>query len=175
MMVCCAYPFGHDGRPELAGEAAHVVYARIRSRTFKQPAELGRCSAELQHLIKGMLTVDCAARLPVEQILSHPWMAGLHRDGVAGGSDGAVPVAVEKPELQLHWPPMRSSLANEGGMMACAGGDENMMRVESTGSDMLVGSDCDGHEWEDGEEETDDDDLLCSNEDGRSSPSLGMS
>ena len=53
-MVCCSYPFGHDGKAELGGERAHVVYSRIRSRAFKEPGQLEKCcSPALQDLIKG--------------------------------------------------------------------------------------------------------------------------
>ena len=123
--VCCAYPFGHDGRPDMGGERADVVYARIRQRKFKDPEEFERrTGCSLRDLISGMLTVEVGARLSVASITSHPWMqAGppYEPDGVvpradapaaivAGeGGGGSVGGALRSGGA-LHWPPMQSSL-----------------------------------------------------------------
>eukprot|EP01048_Picozoa_sp_COSAG05_P017111 COSAG05_NODE_2290_length_3269_cov_2.473186_2_plen_443_part_00 len=130
--VCCAYPFGHDGRPDMGGESAHVVYARIRQRKFKEPGELERCSGSLRDLISGMLTVEVSARLSLAEIVAHPWMQA----GPSYEPDGVVPLA-ESPRSPasaptavsghgggtggsalrnggtLHWPPMHASLDGE--------------------------------------------------------------
>ena len=100
--VCCSYPFGHDGRPELGGESAHVVYQRIRSRTFKEGREeLARCaSPALQELIEGMLTVDAGSRLDIDAILAHPWL----QVGPRYEPLDVVPLADSSTELQVHWP-----------------------------------------------------------------------
>ena len=100
--VCCSYPFGHDGRPELGGESAHVVYERIRNRSFKDgPEELARyCSPALQDLIIGMLTVDVDRRLDIDAIAAHPWM----QVGPQYEPQDVVPLADSSTELQVHWP-----------------------------------------------------------------------
>jgi len=108
--VCCSYPFGHDGRPELGGESAHVVYERIRARKFKDPDELGRCcTPALQDLIRGMLTVDTEGRLDIDAVAAHPWM-GV---GPRYEPQGVIPLADSRTELQLHWPPIRSSIVGD--------------------------------------------------------------
>ena len=108
--VCCSYPFGHDGRPELGGESAHVVYERIRARKFKDPDELGRCcTPALQDLIRGMLTVDTEGRLDIDAVVAHPWM-GV---GPRYEPQGVIPLADSRTELQLHWPPIRSSIVGD--------------------------------------------------------------
>ena len=101
-MVCCSYPFGHDGKAELGGERAHVVYSRIRARVFKEHGQLEKCcSPALQDVIKGMLTVDVRQRFGILQIKEHPWMrdapwptlprcssgGGFHESGEATGDD----------------------------------------------------------------------------------------
>ena len=142
VMVCCAYPFGHDGKPELAGESARVVYSRIRSRTFKDPAELSSCcSSDLQDLIKGMLTVDCSSRLSIEGMLRHNWMKALPTGPVDLG--GRRP----PPELKFDWPPLKSSLADTASDAGSydGDGDGDGSDMEEDGNDACsVTSSCDG-------------------------------
>ena len=89
----------------------------------------GICNATIRLLahVVCLQTVDCGARLAVEEILAHPWMAnggtgGVGHTGGHSNGNGCSSYAgsgPEKPELQLYWPPMRGSTgAGGGGEMA---------------------------------------------------------
>lgn len=109
--MCCAYPFGHDGKPEVGGEKAHVVYARIRQRKWKEPELFERCCRPLlRDLIAGMLTVDVSARLSVSEILAHSWM----QQGTRYEPTGVIPLADSNSELNLHWCVTTPSSATTG-------------------------------------------------------------
>ena len=127
VMVCCSYPFGHDGDSPGA-DAPIKVFQRIKVGQFKNPAEFAqRCSKDLQSLIRGMLAVDPASRFGFAEIHAHPWMqpavqaaqaeaeaaaagaaaqaAGGVTPGPEGGAEGAaaglpprLPPAVEPPQ-----------------------------------------------------------------------------
>ena len=74
VMRCASYPFGHDGKSDGA-ETPVQIFKRIKAGTFKNPEQFReRCSADLQSLIRGMLTVDPANRFGFAEIQAHPWM-----------------------------------------------------------------------------------------------------
>jgi serine/threonine protein kinase len=67
-MVVCNYPFGHDGP---GGQTTRAVLDNIRRGVFRLPQT---ASSGLQDLVKGMLAVNPAQRLTINQIQAHPWV-----------------------------------------------------------------------------------------------------
>ena len=91
VMVCCSYPFGHDGDSPGA-DPPITVFKRIKAGQFKNPAEFAqRCSADLQSLIKGMLTVEPSRRFRFAEIQAHPWLRPVVGAAAAAavGAEGA--------------------------------------------------------------------------------------
>jgi hypothetical protein len=144
VMRCCSYPFGHDGQAPGA-ETAVQIFKRIKAGTFKKPAQFREmCSADLQSLIQGMLTVDPASRFGFAEIQAHPWMQPvLGAIQAASAQDAQPALAVDAPQgadaleqsLTVVWTPIdeglrrepypRDALATDGDAANDAGGAYN--------------------------------------------------
>ena len=86
VMTCAKYPFGtgqravhQDGEWKWISDAQSKMDTSNRIRAGEPSAEgsaaLRAVSPELQDLLRACLTVDPAARITVDAVLSHPWLA----------------------------------------------------------------------------------------------------
>ena len=87
---------------------------RILHGSFEfEPSEWGHISNAAKHLVCGLLTVDPAARLSMEQALNHPWITGLGMEDL--------PVIPDKPTFNEEF------IAHSASYSFLAGGDGGNM------------------------------------------------
>ena len=94
VMTCANYPFGTDQvynqrkqKWETSGRARMQCVEAIQTGNFDDGAAFQQLSPALQDLIRQCMTVDPAARITIEQVLQHPWLAE-----VAASTPQAAPV-----------------------------------------------------------------------------------
>eukprot|EP01051_Picozoa_sp_SAG22_P000248 SAG22_NODE_5_length_41775_cov_111.520971_11_plen_232_part_00 len=108
VMVCCGYPFGHDGA---GGESTKAVLDKIRRAQYSFPGG-STISAEIKEVIGGMLKLKPSDRLSLSEVMALPWIQKVGAAELARvGPAEAAPIA------EIQWPtdqpPLDSAISTE--------------------------------------------------------------
>jgi serine/threonine protein kinase len=99
VLVCCKYPFGFEGTRRNGGLKPLEVLENIRTANCEYPESM---SPELVELLKGIFTVEPAARWNITQISGCEWLSKIGLPAAAGGLQETLMPEIEWPLESLQ-------------------------------------------------------------------------